>query len=111
MQRGVVWLRGSGHRSPRGVVARVRGVSTTLHQPQRARQRGATAHARLPAKQWSKALPGPEEALGGDVSEEDPPVRPPLAVVPQQRSQDHRSLPHHRLQAAKDLLVVCEGGG
>ena len=90
-------------------MARVRGVSTTLHQSQR--QLGPAAHARLPATQQAKALPRPEEALGGLVSEEDPPVRPPLTVVPQQRSQDHRSLPHHRLQAAKDLRVVCEGGG
>ena len=92
-------------------MARVRGVSTTLHQPQRSKKRGATAHARLSATQRSEALPGPEEALGGLVSEEDPPVRPPLAVVPQQRSQDHRGLSNHRLQAAKDLRVVCEGGG
>ena len=32
-------------------MARVRGVSATLHQPQRARQLGPAAHARLPAKQ------------------------------------------------------------
>ena len=92
-------------------MARVQGVSATLHQPQRSRQRGAKAHARLLATQQAKALPRPEEALGGLICEEDAHLRPPLAVVPQQRSQDHCGLPLHRLQAAKDLRVVCEGGG
>ena len=57
VQRGVVWLRGGGHRGPQGVVARVRGVSPTLHQPQCPRQRGAAAHARPPATQRAQALP------------------------------------------------------
>ena len=92
-------------------MARVRGVCATLHQPQHSRQRGATAHARLPATQQAKAFPRPEEALGGLVCEEDAHLRPPLAVVPQQRSQDHCGLPLHQLQAAKDLRVVREGSG
>ena len=42
---------------PEELWARARGVSAALHQPQRARQLGPAAHARLPAKKWSKALP------------------------------------------------------
>ena len=57
MERGVVRLRGGGHRSPPGVVARVRGVSASLRQPQHPRQRGAEAHARLPEEQREQAFP------------------------------------------------------
>ena len=53
---GVVRLRGGGHRSPRGAVARVRGVSSTFHQPRSSRQCGAAAHARLLATERSQSV-------------------------------------------------------
>ena len=57
VQRGVVRVRGGGHRSPQGVVARVRGGPAALHQPQRPRLLVAEAHARLPEAQRAQALP------------------------------------------------------
>ena len=57
VHQGVVWVRGSRHRSPQRVVVRVRGVSPALHQPQHPRQLGAEAHARLPDEQRAQALP------------------------------------------------------
>ena len=107
----MVRVRGSRHRSPRGAVARVRGVSPALRQPRCSRQRSAEAHARLPKAQRSQAFSGAAEAFGGPVGEEDSPVRPPLGVVTQPWSQAHRGLPYHRLRASRNLQLVCEGGG
>ena len=92
-------------------MARVRGVPADLHQPQRPRQRGAAAHARLPEEQRPQAFPRTAEAVGCHVGEEGLAVRSTAAMVPYQRSQADRRSPHHRLRAARDLHLVREGGG
>ena len=104
-------VRGGGHRSPRGAVARVRGVSSTFHQLWSSRQRGTAAHARLLTTERSKAFPRAVEAIGCNVGKEDPTVRPPLGLVPQPRSQAYGGVQNHRLRAPRDLQLVRERGG
>ena len=87
-------------------VARVRGVSSTFHQPRSSRQCGTTAHAQLLTTERSKAFPRAVEAIGCDVGKEDPTVRPPLGLVSQPRSQAHGGVQNHRLRAPRDFQLV-----
>ena len=64
-----------------------------------------------PKESGRKRFPDQKKLLGVLVCEEDPPIHPPLEVVRQQWSRDHSGLSNHRLPTAKDLRVVCEGGG
>ena len=55
----------------------------------------------LAPRQRPNPFPRPKEAPGRAVGEKDAYLRPPLAVVPQPRSQYHGCLPHNRLHAPK----------
>ena len=105
----MVRLRGGGHRSPPGVVGKVRGVSAFLHKSSCAGRGGPATHKGLPPRQRPNPFPRPKQVPGRAVGEKDAYLRPPLAVVPQPRPQDHGCLPHNRLHAQKDLQLACAG--
>ena len=62
--QAVVRVRGSGHRSPKRVVARVRGVSPALRQPRHPRQLGAPAHDDYLKHSGRKRFPEQQKLLG-----------------------------------------------